>query len=302
MSNNANSYFRYLPVSQRDKQWGIYVTAGGVETIKPGEVCPQPGHPIGYTYSWNNGRCLHEYQILFVFNGAGEFESNPSGNKKLVAGSTFILFPGVWHRYRPYLNIGWKQYWVSFNGPNMDRLVKHSFFSPQNPVLKTGVNDQLLHAYLTLLDRLRSEPVGFSQFLAASVTEILAAVIGAVRAQGTGNHMQSLVSQAKTLLETQLDTVPTMEKLAASLGLSMTHFYRVFREHTGLTPYQYHQELRIERAKQMLHGTAMNVREIAASLAFESPFHFSHVFKRKTGVSPSLWRKRFVADASGGNH
>ena len=94
------------------------------------------------------------------------------------------------------------------------------------------------------------------------------------------------------MLETQTDTVPAIEKLAASLGLSTRHFYRVFREHTGLSPYQYHLQLRIERAKQMLHGTAMNVKEIAAALAFESPFHFSNVFKQKTGMSPSQWRQQ----------
>ena len=296
MLNRAKEFFRYLPVSKRDKQWGIYVTAGGFNTIKPGDVYPRPGHPSGYNYTWSKGRCLQEYQIQFVTRGEGEFESKPTGKKKLAAGNTFLLFPGVWHRYRPYSNIGWETYWVSFNGSNVHRLVEHAFISPQNAVLKTGVDDLLLHAYLTMLDRLRSEPVGFPQLLAASVTEILAAMIGAVRAQGTGNHMQTLVSRAKSLLETQVDSVPAMETLAASLGLSTTHFYRVFREHTGLSPYQYHQELRIGRAKQMLHGTAMNIKEIAASLAFESPFHFSSVFKRKTGLSPSHWRKQFVAN------
>jgi AraC-like DNA-binding protein len=164
--------------------------------------------------------------------------------------------------------------------------------SPQYPVLTTGLDDLLLHAYLTLLDRLRSEPVGLQQFLAASVMEILAAIQGAVRSQGTGSRMHEIVCQAKSLLETQVDAIPAIEKMAASLGLSTTHFYRVFREHTGLSPYQYHLQLRIERAKQMLHGTTMNVKEIAASLAFESPFHFSHVFKQKTRMSPSQWRQQ----------
>ena len=295
MFNSANNYIRYLPVSERDIQWGIYVTAGGFNAIEPGEEYPRAGHPGGYNFSWSKGRCLQEHQILFITRGEGEFESKPSGKKKVVAGSAVLLFPGVWHRYRPVPNIGWDEYWVSFNGSYMNRLIEYGFISPEDAILRTGVDELLLHAYLTFLDRLRSEPVGFPQFLAASVMEILAAMLGAVRAQGTGNHMHTLVCQAKSLLETQVDSIPAMEKLAASLGLSTTHFYRVFREHTGLSPYQYHQELRIERAKQMLHGTAMNIKEIATSLAFESQFHFSNVFKRKTGVSPSHWRKQIDA-------
>jgi transcriptional regulator GlxA family with amidase domain len=121
--------------------------------------------------------------------------------------------------------------------------------------------------------------------------EILAAVLGAVRAQGAGGRTHELVCQAKSLLETQMDAIPTIDKLAGSLGLSTRQFYRIFREHTGLSPYRYHLQLRIERAKRMLHGTNMSIKEIAAALTFESPFHFSKVFKQKTGLSPSQWRQ-----------
>ena len=127
-----------------------------------------------------------------------------------------LLFPGVWHRYRPVAEVGWDEYWVSYNGPYVERLVRHGFFSPEDPLLKTGVDDLLLHAYVTLLDRLRSEPVGLPQFLAASVMEILAATQGAVRAQGTGSRMHELVCRAKSLLEARMGAIPTIEKLAAA--------------------------------------------------------------------------------------
>ena len=292
MQNITKDYFRYLPISEREEQWGLYVTAGGFNAIEPGTHYPRSGHPRGYAFSWSKGRILSEYQAHYIPHGEGVFESKPSGCKKVPAGSAFILFPGEWHRYRPIPQIGWDEYWVSFNGPYVERLIRHGFISPQEPVLKTGIDDLLLHAHLTLLLRLRSEPVGFQQLLAASVMEILAAILGAVRAQGTGGHMHELVCQAKSLLESQRDAIPAIEQMADSLGLSTTHFYRVFKEHTGLSPYQYHLQLRMERAKQMLHGTTMNIKEIAAALAFESPFHFSNAFKQKTGMSPSQWRQR----------
>jgi AraC-like DNA-binding protein len=291
MPNLAKDFFRYLPVSEREKQWGLYVTAGGFNAIAPGDPYPRPGHPREYAFSMNQGRSLPEYQVLYITRGKGEFESKPSGAKTVTAGSSILLFPDVWHRYHPSPDVGWDEYWVSYNGPYVERLVRHGFISPQTPVLKTGLDYVLLHAYLTLLDRLRSEPVGFQQLRASNVMEILAAVLGASRGQGTGGRMHELVCQAKSRLETQVETIPSMKNLAASLGLSTTHFYRVFREHTGLSPYQYHLQLRIERAKQMLLGTTLSVKEIAGMLAFESPFHFSSAFKRKTGVSPSQWRK-----------
>ena len=290
MPNRAKDFFRYLPVSQREEQWGLYVTAGGFNAIAPGDPYPRPGHPRGYAFSMNQGRSLPEYQALYITRGEGQFESEPSGPKRVAAGSVILLFPGVWHRYHPVPHVGWDEYWISYNGAYVERLVQEGFIAPQTPVLKTGLDYLLLHAYLTLLDRLRSEPVGFQQLLAASAMEILAASLGAARGHRAGNQMHELVCRAKLLLETQIESIPSMENIAASLGLSTTHFYRVFREHTGLSPYQYHLQLRIERAKRMLNGTSLSIKEIANTLAFESPFHFSNLFKRKTGMSPSQWR------------
>jgi AraC-like DNA-binding protein len=290
-SQGSKEFFRYLPVSKRDEQWGLYVTAGGFNSIEPDAPYPRPGHPSGYAFSWSKGRVLSEFQALYITRGEGEFESKSSPRQTVVAGSVILLFPGVWHRYRPRIEQGWDEYWISFNGPWIERIVEHQFFSPENPILTTGLNDLLLHDYVSFLDRLRSEPVGFQQLLAASAMEILAAMLGARRGQGTGGHLHDLIRQAKAVLETQ-SAIPSMEELAASLGLSATHFHRLFKEHTGLTPYQYHLQLRIERARHMLQGAGMTIKEIASSLSFESPFHFSHAFKRKIGMSPSLWRKQ----------
>ena len=122
-------------------------------------------------------------------------------------------------------------------------------------MLKTGLDDALLHGYLSIIERMRIEPVGFQQLIAADTMEILAAVLGAVRGQQTGSRIQAVVRQAKSLLDANLERTLTMDKLAAQLDVSVTHFYRVFKESTGMSPYQYHLQLRIHRAKEMLHGT-----------------------------------------------
>ena len=103
--------------------------------------------------------------------------------------------------------------------------------------------------------------------------------------------MLDIVRQAEVAAGNADRRRTSMEKLASYLGLSKTHFHRVFKEHTGLSPYEYHQQLRIERAKQMLHGSNMSVKKIAASLAFASPYHFWQVFRAGPGCRP----------ASGGN-
>ena len=104
------------------------------------------------------------------------------------------------------------------------------------------------------------------------------------------SRAEIVVREAKTLLEQHAAKIVNMDQLAAQFQLSEKHFRRVFKEHTGLSPYQYYLQIRIHRAKEMLLGTTLSIKEIAASLHFKTPFHFSSVFKKKTGMSPSRWR------------
>jgi AraC-like DNA-binding protein len=269
----------------------LYVTGGGCASIAAGKSYPPPGHPKSYAFDWSHGRRLADNQILYIAHGAGEFESERSGKQIIEAGSAMFLFSGVWHRYRPIKDLGWDEYYVAYDGEYVRRWIDGGFITPERPILKTGIDETILHGYLNLLERIRLEPSGFEQLLASCAMEILASVLGAVRGKQTGGHANQIVREAKSILEADMDGSLMIEKLVKRLGISATHFFRLFKEHTGLTPYQYHLQLRINRAKELLHGTNMTVKEVARELHFESEFHFSKIFKKKTEYSPSAWRR-----------
>jgi AraC-like DNA-binding protein len=289
--SKRKDYFRYLPISEREKQWGLYVTSAGFASYKPGDDYPRSGHPKSYDFEWSRGRRLPVHAIVYITRGEGEFETEVSGRHRIEAGSALMLFDGVWHRYRPTREIGWDEYYVCFHGDCARRWIENDFLNPENPVASTGIDETILHAYLSLYERMRSEPVGFEQLLAADAMEILAAVLGAVRGQQSDGRTNAIVRQAKAIIEAESGGVLAIEKLVEQLPISPTQFYRLFKEHTGLTPYQYHLQLRINRAKELLHGTTMTVKDIAGELCFESEFHFSKIFKKKTDFSPTQWRR-----------
>jgi AraC-like DNA-binding protein len=292
MRISDREYFRYLPLSDYDRKWGVYVTGVGCTSVPPfSRSYPVSVHPDHYQFHWENGRYLQEYQALYILRGDGEFESKTAGVKKVLPGSLMLLFPGEWHRYHPREAIGWDEYWISFNGQHVDDLVRHGFIDPNQPVLYTGVDDAILHPYLTTLDRVRAEPIGYQQLISVNVLEILAAALAAVRRQRSKTRAETVVRETKTLLEQRTTKIVNMDQIAARFQISEKHFRRLFKEHTGLSPYQYYLQIRIHRAKELLLGTTLSIKEIAASLHFENPFHFSTVFKQKTGMSPSQCRK-----------
>jgi AraC family transcriptional regulator len=64
----------------------------------------------------------------------------------------------------------------------------------------------------------------------------------------------------------------------------------MFKQSTGYTPHQYVISQRIERAKELLKKTDLSITEIAYLLGFSTPAHFTHHFRRKTGIRPSEMR------------
>jgi transcriptional regulator GlxA family with amidase domain len=81
------------------------------------------------------------------------------------------------------------------------------------------------------------------------------------------------------------------DELARSVCMSRWHFCRQFKEETGMSPIQYFQRLRAERAVNLLRTTELSVREICRTIGFESPAHVSRIVRKHTGKTPTQIRR-----------
>lgn len=84
----------------------------------------------------------------------------------------------------------------------------------------------------------------------------------------------------------------TIQDLAAVAGVSPPTLTRRFRRHLGCSPKQWLLTMHLDRAAHLLATTSEPVAVIAARVGFEDPFHFSRLFKRHRGISPSEHRRR----------
>ena len=80
----------------------------------------------------------------------------------------------------------------------------------------------------------------------------------------------------------------------AALSYIETHYQEKFslefKKYTGFTPLAYHNHVRCEKAKEQLINTDECVSDIGEAVGFVSPAHFSHVFKKAEGCTPSEYR------------
>jgi AraC family transcriptional regulator len=83
----------------------------------------------------------------------------------------------------------------------------------------------------------------------------------------------------------------TLSQLAAAVQVHPVTLARAFRRAHACSVGEYVRRLRIERAAQELGGTTRSIAEIAMTAGFADQSHFSNVFRRQTGMSPSAFRR-----------
>jgi AraC family transcriptional regulator len=78
-----------------------------------------------------------------------------------------------------------------------------------------------------------------------------------------------------------------MAKLA---GVSQNHFVFLFTEATGLTPHQYVLRARVANAKLHLKDESLSIAEVSRLTGFRTQEHFTKVFRKIVGITPSQFR------------
>lgn len=101
------------------------------------------------------------------------------------------------------------------------------------------------------------------------------------------------VQQAVRYIDEHYDRPFTIDSLAGMLGCSPRHLNRLFRKSgLGSNPSGYLLNVRMEKARELLLREQWTVVEIAARVGYEDAYHFSRVFKKHGGLSPTAYRKR----------
>ena len=97
---------------------------------------------------------------------------------------------------------------------------------------------------------------------------------------------QPLKTDIHRVVEENYTSPISLEELAYLSGRSLSSFKRDFQSIYGETPAKWIREKRLSKARQMLQASQMSVADVAYSLGFENPTHFSRIFKQRYGSSP----------------
>ena len=99
-----------------------------------------------------------------------------------------------------------------------------------------------------------------------------------------------LSAAAQAYMEAHSAEKFSLEKMAKALFVNGSYLLRVFKANTGHTLLWYHNHIRCERAKALLRSGSISISQVGEQVGFVSSAHFSHVFKKMTGMTPSDYR------------
>ena len=286
------NYNKYLLSTQLEEDWGFYITTVGYTKISTNQSYPLNNqHPDTHKFNWDSGRILDGYYLVFISMGEGVFESARTTACHISEGTCFMLFPGVWHRYKPDIKSGWEEYWVGFKGYYPDRLMKN--FNPASPFIKTGRSDNLLKLFHALIEQVQQAAPGYHQVISGITLQML----GFIQAIAQYHEISSdsdtkLVEEAKFLLREAVSANRTIEQVLAKLPAGYSKLRSDFKRLTGFSPNQYLLHLRLDKVKELLTNTSLSISEIAYQTGFESVSYLSKIFRKKNKIAPRLYRDK----------
>ena len=153
-------------------------------------------------------------------------------------------------------------------------------------------DDEVLRSLLTRL--YRAARAGVTDLYAATAAEFIAVHLltrhGTAPAPAWAPRDDVRITRVTDRLHAAPHLPVTLAELAAVAGLSRFHLLRLFKQHTGETPAQFHLRLRIDLAKRLLRTTTAGVSEIGLRCGFADSSHFARTFRRQVGASPSSYR------------
>jgi transcriptional regulator GlxA family with amidase domain len=98
------------------------------------------------------------------------------------------------------------------------------------------------------------------------------------------------LQRVREYVEAHLEKNISLQMLASTAGLSMSHFARAFKQSQGVPPHEYLVRCRVRRVQELLATTDLPLSEIARASGFSDQSHCTRRFREQVGVTPSGYR------------
>ena len=264
---------RYYRISNVLQQNNFYAVEVGYNKVPPG---------MRQCYKRNI------FIIHYIISGKGFFCGRPFDKD-----CAYIILPDEQEDFTSSDEYPYEAYWIMFQGKDTMSILKSASLPTHNKVFKFNDNKkcaEIIHK--ALFDMKPKNELEEAYLMQSALYEIFSLHLrssATLPASALAPEMQ-----IKKFLDENFFRDININELTKKMHYSRTAMFKAFKNAYNETPLEYLTNLRITKSKELLTNrlNKLSISEVSQIVGFNDPLYFSRVFSKKTGLSPSEFRKR----------
>ncbi len=254
-------------------------------------------------------RCY--YLIHYVVRGSGYFETDNTKHR-VCAGDVFIIYPNVTVTYYVDKGTDWSLCWIGFSDADTKTGRQYlSYLGIEIDTFTLSPNSGFYDENTKCYEYCRSAEKNTSLFMLNGFLYKCLSYLGTYK--GSNKYFcytYSLGDEEYRLLRENIQsgyTIMAIEyiknnymndisvsDIARYLSIDRTYLFRIFKPNTGYSPVQFLLRYKIDRAKDLIALGRYSITQISAYVGIHDIYYFSKTFKKVTGITPAVYRKKVL--------
>ena len=241
---------------------------------------PNPKYSIDRKHS--------EYYVFeYVISGVGHLAID-NKTVQVKADDLYVLKENQTHHYWADKDDPYEKIWINVHGDVIGHLLAAYKLDDKTIFHNSNCKDLFMELLQLSKSTIFNDEVCYDA--AVIVFKIITRL---AQNQHQSNYASSIAKYTKVFLDKNLYGDITIESIANDLLVSKAQVISEFKKYYGQTPHQYYIDQKMNVAKHLIETTTSRVGEICQALGFDEQNYFSNLFKRKVGMSPIAYRKKF---------
>lgn len=266
--------------------------------VNPMTQPPWPLNPISCGWSqWFPGECFDRagwtcFAVEYVIEGNGELIVEGQRHE-LRQGDVFILHPKEHHLYRAGPQGIFRKHFIVFHGGHTNVMFKMLGLHTVSHVRpSTSTAPQVKRLYAEIEAVAQRQPEDFIRRISTLSYELLNVLMATVRRHQPPPVLPAPIVRAVRFADAHLTEVLSVVQLAKVARCTPRHLCRLFQQHLHIGVHEWLARNKIIIAAIDLRLSTKKVWQVAEDAGFENRFYFMAMFKRLTGLTPTVYRQR----------
>lgn len=239
-------------------------------------------------------RIIDSHELIFVIQGCLNMWEEDE-DFYLTKGKILHLFPGREHGSTTVMPADLKFYWIHFEVEEIPITNYSDANDSLNPVTtlpqvasltRPEALERLFRMFINEQETGTLRPISANLMTMLMILEIAQQALG----KSETEDLSAAATWAHSYIRMNFDRPITASKIAAAVGYNVDYLGRVYREAYSCTLTDAIHQRRIQRARDYLLNSNLNISEIASNCGYSDPDYFRRIFKRYMKITPSNFR------------